>query len=57
VESVKKLQNKTWLLESSSDNDIRPAIFSFAVSNNITVLSLRKKEGNLEEVFRTLTNG
>jgi ABC-2 type transport system ATP-binding protein len=57
VDSVKKLKGNTWLVESSGDQDIRPAIFAFAVSNNLTVLSLQKKENNLEEVFRLLTKG
>lgn len=57
VDSVKKSKGNTWLIESSGDQDIRPAIFAFAVSNNLTVLSLQKKENNLEEVFRILTNG
>ncbi len=57
VESVKKTKGNTWQIESSFEQDIRPAIFSFAVSNNLTVLSLQKKENNLEEVFRILTNG
>jgi ABC-2 type transport system ATP-binding protein len=57
VDSLKKVKDNTWLLESSGEQDIRPAIFSFAVSNNLTVLSLQKKENNLEEIFRILTNG
>ncbi|HBE41371.1 MAG TPA: gliding motility-associated ABC transporter ATP-binding subunit GldA [Bacteroidales bacterium] len=46
-----------WLLEAEGDEDIRPAVFSFAVKNNLTVLSLQKEESNLEEVFRHLTGG
>ncbi len=46
-----------WLIEAEGEEDIRPAIFSFAVRNNLTVLSLQKEESNLEEVFRHLTNG
>lgn len=57
VDSVKKAGGRTWIIESSSDQDIRPVLFSFAVSSNLTVLSLQKKENNLEEVFRQLTNG
>jgi ABC-2 type transport system ATP-binding protein len=57
VESVKKTKGNTWLIEASGDQDIRPAIFSYAVANNLTVLSLHKKENNLEEIFRILTNG
>lgn len=55
VDSVKKVSANSWLLESSGDQDIRPVIFSFAVNNNLTVLSLQKKESNLEEIFRQLT--
>jgi len=57
IGSVKKAKGNIWLIEAPGDQDIRPAIFSFAVSNNLTVLSLQKKENNLEEVFRILTNG
>jgi len=57
VSSVREMREKTWILEAGGDEDIRPAIFSFAVNNNLTVLSLQKKESNLEEVFRHLTKG
>jgi len=57
VDSVKKSKENTWLIEAIGDQDIRPAIFSYAVTNNLTVLSLQKKENNLEEIFRILTNG
>lgn len=57
VDSLKKSKGNSWLIESSADQDIRPAIFDFAVRKNLTVLSLQKKENNLEEVFRILTKG
>jgi ABC-2 type transport system ATP-binding protein len=57
ADSIKKVSANTWIFEASGDNDIRPAIFAFAVSNNLTVLSLQKKENNLEEIFRLLTIG
>lgn len=47
--------NGTWLIESEGSEDIRPKIFSFAVENSLTVLSMQKQESNLEEVFRQLT--
>ena len=31
-----------WVIEAEGEADIRPVIFSFAVSNNLTVLSLQK---------------
>jgi ABC-2 type transport system ATP-binding protein len=46
-----------WVIEAEGEADIRPVIFSFAVSNNLTVLSLQKEVSNLEEVFRLLTRG
>jgi len=57
VKSVRKLRNYIWLIEAESEEDVRPAIFNYAVKNNITVLSLNKQENNLEDVFRQLTNG
>ena len=56
VISAKNYRANNWLIEADGDNDIRPLIFSFAVKNNLTVLSLSKKETNLEEVFRSLTS-
>jgi len=57
VSTINQIKNNIWLLEAEGDEDIRPAIFSFAVNNNLTVLSLHKQESNLEDVFRHLTNG
>jgi ABC-2 type transport system ATP-binding protein len=57
VSTVKQIKDNIWLIEAEGDEDIRPSIFNFAVTNNLTVLSLQKQESNLEEVFRHLTNG
>jgi gliding motility-associated transport system ATP-binding protein len=54
--SVRRVSERTLVVESPGAEDIRPLIFSFAVNNNLTVLSLQKKETNLEEIFRLLTN-
>jgi len=51
----KYVRTNTWVIEAEGDADIRPEIFSFAVKNNLTVLSMQKQENNLEEVFRQLT--
>ena len=56
VTQAKPLKDNIWLVEAEGTDDIRPALFSFAVQNNLTVLSLQKQESNLEEVFRHLTN-
>jgi ABC-2 type transport system ATP-binding protein len=55
VKTVRHLKENTWLVEAEGEEDVRPLIFSFAVQNNLTVLSLQKQENNLEEVFRHLT--
>jgi ABC-2 type transport system ATP-binding protein len=55
VKISKQVRPNTWVLEATGDTDIRPEIFSFAVKNNLTVLSMQKQENNLEEVFRQLT--
>lgn len=53
---IRLIKNNTWQIESDAQDDIRPAVFNFAVSNNLTVLSLQKQQSNLEEVFRHLTS-
>jgi len=55
VDKVAKVDNKNWLIQSSSTEDIRQNIFNFAVQNNLAVLSMQKKEKSLEEVFQELT--
>jgi ABC-2 type transport system ATP-binding protein len=57
IVEVRKLNDDMWLIEAEGEEDIRPAIFSYAVSNKLTVLSLQKEESSLEEVFRHLTGG
>jgi ABC-2 type transport system ATP-binding protein len=57
VVRVQQVKKDHWIIEAEGEEDIRPSIFSFAVSNNLTVLALQKNESNLEDVFRHLTNG
>ena len=57
VINARHIKQDLWLIEAEGKDDIRPAIFSFAVKNNLTVLSLQKEESSLEEVFRHLTSG
>lgn len=49
------LNGNLWELESSGENDIRSAIFQFAVENQITLLTLKEKQQNLESVFHEIT--
>ena len=55
ADNLVRVSEGKWRLESGSDTDLRPVIFTFAVANNLTVLSMSKAESNLEEVFRELT--
>ncbi len=38
-----------------SETDIRPEIFRFAVDENLTLITLREKQQNLENIFHELT--
>lgn len=59
IDSVTKVEKfeEGWLLESNQDVDLRKVIAQFAQSNNLLVLTLRKEEKSLEEVFKSLTGG
>lgn len=56
IEAVSKVafvNDTTFVIESNED--IRKRIFDFAVNKSIAVLSMQKKEKNLEEIFHELT--
>ena len=59
IDTVSKVEKfeAGWLLESNQDVDLRKIIAQFAQSNNLLVLTLRKEEKSLEEVFKSLTSG
>lgn len=55
IHTVKQIENNTYIVESKSEEDIRPIISRFALDNNILVLTIRREEQSLEEVFKRLT--
>jgi len=58
ITSVLHAKNKSgniWLLAHDAANDVRPAIFQFAVDKGLKVLGMQKSERGLEEVFKELT--
>ena len=55
ADNVQKVKDNHWIIESGSEDDIRSVIFDFAVKNGLAVLSMQKKEKNLENIFRELT--
>ncbi len=56
VKSAQFVNANIWLLTTNNDEEVRAAIFEFAVKNNLVLLSIQKEEEKLEEVFRRLTN-
>jgi ABC-2 type transport system ATP-binding protein len=56
VEDVRELPGNIYLLATTQEKDIRSDIFKFAVEQNLSVLSLNRREKSLEEVFREHTD-
>jgi ABC-2 type transport system ATP-binding protein len=55
VIKVESLTEKLWRLKASGEIDVRADIFNFAVNNQLAVLSMRKEEQKLEDIFHQLT--
>lgn len=55
VKGVSRIKDRLWQVDASGAADLRQSLFRFAVENQLTVLTLQKKETNLESVFRQLT--
>jgi ABC-2 type transport system ATP-binding protein len=55
IRKAEALKGNTWRLTSDKGTDIRPAVFNFAVANQLTVLSLHKEEQSIEDIFQQLT--
>lgn len=56
VKNVKNIDGLNWVIESEAKEDIRPVISRFALDNNLLVLTIRKEEQSLEDVFKKFTN-
>lgn len=58
VQGITKAENvgeNSWLVESKGNIDLRKVVSQFAQQNNLLILTLRKEERTLEEVFKSLT--
>ncbi len=55
LQKISQINSFTWEIEAPNDMLIREILFQFAVTNNLVVLSMQKKEKRLEDVFRELT--
>jgi ABC-2 type transport system ATP-binding protein len=55
ISNIENVGENAWLIESSVNLDLRKVIAQFAQKHNLLVLTLRKEEKTLEEVFKELT--
>jgi ABC-2 type transport system ATP-binding protein len=55
VSRIKNIGAKSWLIESKSKTDLRTAIAKFASENDFLILTLKKEEDKLEDIFKKLT--
>ena len=54
--SLKNIENNTWQLRFTNDEDMRPKLFDFAKENKVKILELTAQNKNLETLFREFTN-
>jgi ABC-2 type transport system ATP-binding protein len=52
---IEQTGKTSFLAESEHNLDLRPALFHFAVSNNLVLLTLKEQQQSLENVFQELT--
>ncbi len=53
VSNVDRMEGNRYKL--TSENDIRPQLFNFAVEQHLTVITMQKEERSLENIFHELT--
>ncbi len=55
LRKIEKVNPTTYLAESDSGTDLRPALFRFAVQNQLVLLTLKEQQQSLENVFQDIT--
>lgn len=55
VQRAERMDGNNWSLAHAAGTDVRSAVFQFAVDNGLKVLTLRKGERDLSDVFKELT--
>ena len=55
LRKIEPINSTTFVAESDSTTDLRPALFHFAVKNQLVLLSLKEQQQSLENVFQDLT--
>ncbi|WMX15157.1 MULTISPECIES: gliding motility-associated ABC transporter ATP-binding subunit GldA [unclassified Aureispira] len=56
IQKLRALEGHTYLITSLSEEDIRPAIFNFAVKQGNILLEMHQKVSTIEDVFQEVTN-
>lgn len=55
ISNTKQINPTTFIAESDGSTDLRPALFRFAVNNQLVLLTLKEQQQSLENVFQDLT--
>lgn len=55
VDSIEVMNDTTFKLHVTSNTDIRPEVFRYAVEHKLEILTVHKEEKKLEDVFKNLT--
>ncbi|MDP2336914.1 MAG: gliding motility-associated ABC transporter ATP-binding subunit GldA [Bacteroidota bacterium] len=55
LRKIEAFNQTTYLVESDDSTDLRPAIFRFAVDNQLILLTMKEQQQSLENVFQDLT--
>ncbi len=55
LRKIEPINSTTFIAESDGSSDLRPALFHFAVQNQLVLLSLKEQQQSLENVFQDLT--
>ncbi len=53
--NIEPINNRSIIVTGSSDQDIRPKLFNYAVEQKLTLLSLKEEQAGLEHIFQKLT--
>ena len=55
IGKTEQINPTTFIAESDGSTDLRPALFRFAVNNQLALLTLKEQQQSLENVFQGLT--
>lgn len=55
IRKTEQINQTTYIAESDDSTDLRPALFRFAVNNQLVLLTLKEQQQSLENVFQDLT--